>query len=135
LAASPGRPGNQIRRRILRRSRSLPWSQAERRFHEILDRHGITGWVANHAVRVGDADYLPDVAFRSRHLACEIDGYEHHSSRLAFTADRRRQNDLTVAGWTVLRFSWEMLNDEAAVVAAVRAALGPRTRIRAPGAG
>lgn len=135
LAGSPGRPGNRARRQVVHRSRSLPWSQAERRLHDMLDRHGVKGWVANAPVRVADRTYLPDVGFRGAPVACEVDGYEHHSSREAFTRDRQRQNALVLAGWTVLRFSWEMLADEPAVVEAVRAAVRVRTRIRAPRAG
>ncbi|MCC6497152.1 MAG: DUF559 domain-containing protein, partial [Propionibacteriaceae bacterium] len=125
-----GRPGNPVRRRVVRRSRSEPWSQAERRFHEILDRYRIKGWVANQAVHVGDADYLLDAAFGAARVACEVDGFEHHGSRRAFVADRRRQNALTLARWTVLRFTWEMLADEAEVASVVRAAV--RMRIRTP---
>lgn len=132
LSDCPGRPGNQARRRVVRRSRSLPWSNAERLFHDMLDRNGIKGWVANATIRVGDASYAPDVGFGATPVACEVDGYEHHSSREAFTRDRRRQNALVLAGWTVLRFTWDMLADEQAVVEAVRAAVRSRRRIRSP---
>lgn len=130
LSACPGRPGNQVRRKVVRRSRSLPWSQAERRFHEMLERHGVKGWVANASIRVGNAWYAPDVRFRAAPVVCEVDGYEHHSSREAFTKDRQRQNALVLAGWTVLRFTWDMLADEQAVVDEVRAAVRLRCRIR-----
>lgn len=135
LSGCPGRPGNQVRRRVVRRSRSLPWSQAERRFHDMLDRHGVTGWVANATIRVGDASYAPDVGFGATPVACEVDGYEHHSSREAFTKDRQRQNALVLAGWTVLRFTWDMLADEQAVIDAVQAAVRARIRNRSPRAG
>ncbi len=129
LSASPGRPGNPARRRVVRRSRSQPWSQAERLFHDMLDRNGIKGWVANATVQVGEAPYVPDVRFRAAPVACEVDGYEHHSSRDASTRDRRRQNALVLAGWTVLRFTWEMLADEDAVITSVKAAVRARSRI------
>ncbi len=135
LSACPGRPGNRARRRVVHRSRTLPWSQAERRFHDMLDRNGIKGWVANATIRLGDASYAPDVGFGGTPVACEVDGYEHHSSREAFTRDRQRQNALVLAGWTVLRFSWDMLADEQAVVTAVRAAVRARRSIRSPRAG
>ncbi len=135
LSACPGRPGNQERRKVVRRSRSEPWSQAERRFHDMLDRHGVKGWVANAAVRVGEASYVPDVRFRAAPVACEVDGYEHHSSREAFTRDRQRQNALVLAGWTVLRFTWDMLADERAVIEAVRTAVRARSRVPFPRAG
>ena len=135
LSACPGRPGNRVRRQVVRRSRSLPWSQAERRFHDMLDRNGVTGWVANASITVGAASYAPDVRFRAVPVACEVDGYEHHSSRKSFTRDRLRQNALVLAGWTVLRFSWDMLADEQAVIEAVRAAVRARRRIFSPRAG
>jgi very-short-patch-repair endonuclease len=135
LAECPGRPGNRARRRVVHRSRSLPWSQAERLFHDMLDRNGVKGWVANATVRIGDASYAPDVGFGATPVACEVDGYEHHSSREAFTRDRQRQNALVLAGWTVLRFSWDMLADEKAVVTAVRAAVRARSSIRPARAG
>jgi very-short-patch-repair endonuclease len=135
LAECPGRPGNRARRRVVHRSRSLPWSQAERLFHDMLDRNRIKGWVANATVRIGDASYAPDVGFGATPVACEVDGYEHHSSREAFTRDRQRQNALVLAGWTVLRFSWDMLADEKAVVTAVRAAVRARSSIRPARAG
>lgn len=135
LAASPGRPGNVVRRKVVRRSRSLPWSRAERIFHDMLDRNRIKGWVANGTVAVGEASYVPDVRFRSVPVACEVDGYEHHSTREAFTRDRQRQNALVLAGWTVLRFTWEMLADEQAVIDTVRTAVRSRSRAAFPRAG
>lgn len=53
--------------------------------------------------------YYLDVAFRRARLALEIDGFAHHSSREAFEHDRARQNQLMLAGWTVLRYTWPTL--------------------------
>lgn len=38
-------------------------------------------------------------------LAVETDGWGAHATRRAFQRDRERSNDLTAAGWTVLRFT------------------------------
>lgn len=136
MAATPNRRGNGVRRRVVRRSRTNPWSQAERIFHDLLDRHHIAGWVANQWESTETDEYQPDVAFRGVGVACEIDGYEYHSSRTAFVADRRRQNALTLADWTVLRITWEMLmNEEQEVAAMIRAGLRMRARKRLPRAG
>ena len=135
MAATPNRKGNRIRRRVVRRSRSNPWSQAERVFHDLLDRHRLTGWVANIPETAEGGQYQPDVAFRASRVACEIDGYEYHSGRRVFVADRIRQNALALADWTVLRFTWGMLADEAAVAATVQAAIRLRTGRRRRGAG
>lgn len=45
-------------------------------------------------------------------LAVELDGFEFHGSRAAFTYDRLRQNDLQAAGWTVVRFSYDSIRLE-----------------------
>lgn len=134
LAACPGRVGNPVRRRVVRRSRTRPWSQAERTLHELLERHRIGGWTANSEVIARGARYWLDVAFDTQPLALEVDGYEFHSSRQAFENDRHRHNDLAADGWTVLHLTWAMLADGAAVADTIRATLaslpGRRRRIR-----
>lgn len=125
FAAAPGRVGNPVRRRVLQRSRSLPWSQAERRLHDLLDRHRIRGWRANRPVFAAGTNYFLDIALDASQLAVEVDGYEFHSSRRAFEADRRRANDLAQAGWRMLRLTWEMLAEEEQVVAWIRALSRP----------
>jgi very-short-patch-repair endonuclease len=133
LAACPRRVGNRARRRVLRRSRSNPWSQAERPYHDLLDAHHITGWVANHPVLLDGRRYFLDIAFPRLQLVLEIDGFETHTTRAAFEEDRRRQNALVVADWKVLRLTWAMLADPSHVVEVIRAAIhrAERSRSRA----
>lgn len=107
----PNRPGNDLRRSVLEASRGLPWSAAERLAHAALRDAGIVGWRSNYAVTVGSNTYFIDVAFPAVRLAVEIDGREFHSDRVQFEQDRHRQNALVSAGWTVLRFTWDMLHD------------------------
>ncbi len=47
-------------------------------------------------------------------IAVELDGFEFHGSRHAFSYDRLRQNDLQAAGWTILRFSYDSVRNETA---------------------
>ena len=42
-------------------------------------------------------------------VAVEVDGWAWHSDVERFREDRRRQNALVLAGWTVLRFTWDDL--------------------------
>jgi hypothetical protein len=57
-------------------------------------------------------------------LAIELDGFEFHGTRSAFTYDRLRQNDLTAAGWRILRFSYDAIRlDTARCVEKLRAIL------------
>lgn len=74
-----------------------------------LREWGVTGWRANYPVRIGGRIYYIDVAFPGARVAIEVDGRAYHSDPRAFGRDRRRQNDLVAAGWTVLRFTWEDL--------------------------
>lgn len=128
LAACPHRRGNPVRRRVVRRSRTNPWSQAERRLHDILDRHRMTGWTANLPVTACGSRYLLDVGFEAERVALEVDGYEFHHGRQAFENDRERGNDLVLERWRHLHITWAMLDDEQRLVARVRALLRSRSR-------
>ncbi len=53
----------------------------------------------------------------------EVDGWARHHTPARFQADRERQNQLVLAGWRVLRFTWADLEEPASVLGQVRAAL------------
>jgi len=53
------------------------------------------------------ANYKIDFAYPTKRLAIELDGLGSHFSAAHFREDLRRQNDLVLAGWLPLRFSWE----------------------------
>jgi hypothetical protein len=85
-------------------------SGAEYLFHQLLLQAQVTGWSAN--VPLVDDEGLigvADVVFPTHKVIIEIDGYRAHSSRSSFISDRRRQNRLMMAGYTVLRFTWDDL--------------------------
>lgn len=68
-----------------------------------------------------------DFAWPSARLVVEVDGFAFHADRTAYRADRRRGNALVLAGWRLLRFSWEdVVHHPEEVVAAVREALAER---------
>lgn len=84
--------------------------------------------VPQHVVRV-DGRFVArvDLAFPAHRIAIEYDGRAVHEREDVFTQDRRRQNDLVRAGWTVLRFTAEDLRfGGARAVAVVQAALQAR---------
>lgn len=62
-------------------------------------------------VLVDARTYRIDYALNGERLrvAVELDGFEFHGNRHAFTYDRLRQNDLHADGWTVLRFSYDSI--------------------------
>jgi very-short-patch-repair endonuclease len=49
-------------------------------------------------------------------LIVETDGRTAHDRSIAFTEDRRRDRQLKLAGWTVLRFTWAEIEYDAAAV-------------------
>lgn len=65
-----------------------------------------------HTVEVDNHSYRLDYMINGEKLriAVELDGYEFHSARPAFTYDRLRQNDIAAAGYTVLRFSYDAVH-------------------------
>jgi superfamily II DNA or RNA helicase/very-short-patch-repair endonuclease len=78
-------------------------------------------------VVAGGHDYRLDYAVETAatRLAVELDGFEFHGDRMAFTYDRLRQNDLLGAGWSVLRFSYDSIRLETArCVAQLQAVFG-----------
>jgi very-short-patch-repair endonuclease len=63
-----------------------------------------------------------DFAIPALRIAIEVDGYESHSRYDVFEDDRVRGNDLQLAGWSVLRFTWRQLVDRPGYVIATIAA-------------
>ena len=124
LKLTPGRPGNELRARLLRDVKSGGCSTLERAGHAALRGAGITEWIANRAIRIRGRKVLPDLRFRDRMLVIEFDGFEFHSSREAYERDRRRQNLLVAEGFLVLRITWRMLEEDLdEVISLVRRAL------------
>jgi len=66
------------------------------------------------AVAVSGRSYRVDYVLRGagQPIAVELDGFAYHGNRDAFTYDRLRQNDLTAAGYQILRFSYEAIRTD-----------------------
>lgn len=97
----------------------LRWILAPAARPEIRDRV-----VPQAEVAVEGRQYRVDYEFRgSDHtLAVELDGFEFHGSRAAFSYDRLRQNDLHATGRVVVRFSYDSIRvDTARCVAQLQA--------------
>jgi uncharacterized protein DUF559 len=75
---------------------------------------GISRIVPEGKVEVEGREYRVDyeIVGEILRVAIELDGFEFHSSRAAFTYDRLRQNDLAAAGRTVIRFSYDPIRRE-----------------------
>ena len=118
-AEGAGRRWGLVRfRRVLARcSEGRPTgSELEVRFVQLLRAAGVDEPVRQYEVVVDGARYFLDFAYPAWRVAIELDGRAFHG----FEEDRRRQNALVLAGWTVLRFTWvDVTEREAATVAAV----------------
>jgi superfamily II DNA or RNA helicase/very-short-patch-repair endonuclease len=88
--------------------------------------------VAQQPVQVDGRQYRIDYEFvggRER-IAVELDGFQYHGSRQAFTYDRLRQNDLAATGRQVVRFTYDAIrNDTARCVAQLQAMLALDARL------
>jgi hypothetical protein len=62
------------------------------------------------------AGFEVDFHWPEARLVVETDGHEHHGTRAAFERDRARDQALTAAGWTVVRFTYRQVLDEPARV-------------------
>lgn len=83
-------------------------SEAEERFLALTREAGLPAPEVNTYV----SSHLVDFLWRECRLVVEVDGYRFHSSRIAFERDRRRDANLTAAGFRVLRVTWRQLVDE-----------------------
>ena len=103
----------------------------ERLAFEVLVLAGLGRPAVNVVIEAGGQVQEVDFCWPDRRLIVEADSFEFHRTRAAFERDRRRDQRLTAAGWTVLRITWRQLRDAPEeVVAAVVAA----SRSRLPGA-
>ena len=75
--------------------------------------------VHSHTYRI---DY--EIVGETQRIAIELDGFEFHSNRSAFTYDRMRQNDLAATSRLVVRFSYDAVRlDTARCVAQLQSVL------------
>lgn len=100
-------------------------SVLESALRAILIEAGIDGFEPQYAVRDGSFSARLDLGHSEFRIDLETDGFEHHSTRRALVKDCRRQTNLSIRGWTVLRFSWEdVMYDREWVVEAVSRVTG-----------
>jgi very-short-patch-repair endonuclease len=80
-------------------------SELEEAFIRLCDDHGIGRPEVNARIGAIECDFV----WREPRLIVEVDGYAYHRAPSVFEADRARDVELTVAGWTVLRFTYEQV--------------------------
>lgn len=125
LDAHRGLRGVREARRALLLTDARAESPPESRVRVLLVLAGMHP-VPQHEVRDARGCFIArvDLAVPSAQVAVEYDGREVHQRSDVFVHDRRRQNALLAAGWTVLRYTAQDLRERPdAVVAEVLAAV------------
>ncbi|WP_104431010.1 DUF559 domain-containing protein [Kineococcus xinjiangensis] len=125
-----GCSGTATLRRALAPTAGGAVNGAERQLHRVLRAAGLRGWRGGARVELPDGSVaVVDVLFDRERVVVELDGYAAHSGQRAFVGDRRRQNALVAAGFTVLRFAWEDVHGRPAVVTdQIRSVLRPHSQ-------
>jgi very-short-patch-repair endonuclease len=118
-AAASGRRGAARLGQALLTEPGLTRSEAERRLRRLIRAARLPRPVKNARVEGWEVDLL----WREQRLIVEVDGYAYHRSRHAFERDRRRDVELTAAGYRVIRFTWRQIVDEPETVIARLAVL------------
>jgi very-short-patch-repair endonuclease len=125
--ARRGRPGiRRLRRVIMAHAdrREVTDSDFELLFLAFLREHAMREPVLHHRVLDGDRFVAEvDLCFPDLKIAIELDGSVHLQDEVR-EKDLRRQNDLVLLGWTILRFTWKRFTElPEAVLAEIRAAV------------
>ena len=130
LHARRGRNGVARFRRILTRrwGKRVPHGHFARTVQSLLVDDGLPEPVAEWWVNASGRRYRVDLAYPDQLIAIELDDKETHLTDKAFEEDPIRENHLKLAGWLVLRYTWDrLLADPNAIVEEVRLALHSRS--------
>ena len=109
------RPGVRALRAALAMPLTMTRSELERRFLALCRAHAVPAPRGNHPLGEHRVDFL----WPEHRLVVETDGGEHHHTRAAFEGDRRRDADLALLGYRVVRFTHRRVRDEPAEVARI----------------
>jgi hypothetical protein len=126
VAGLPRAPGRAACLAVVHRVDGRAGSSLESFGRLLLEDAGLRPFETQYEVTLLDGGVIRvDFAWPERKVVVELDGFAFHAGRQRYRSDRRRSNELALAGWTVLRFSWEdVVGRPDVVVAQVRAALG-----------
>jgi very-short-patch-repair endonuclease len=109
VARHPRHRGASLLRQLLEAEGepSFTRSEGEEKLLEITRTAGLPRPELNVRLLGHEVDFL----WPSARVVAEVDGYAFHASARSFAADRRRDAELTAAGYRVLRFTWADLTD------------------------
>jgi hypothetical protein len=87
--------------------------QLEELFLAICRTASLPSPAVNDSITLDDGvTYQADFLWRKEKLIAETDGRDTHTTRKAFEHDRLRDLRLTLAGFTVVRFTWRQVADD-----------------------
>jgi very-short-patch-repair endonuclease len=115
LSRARGRAGVRRLRAILgvtAASDGIPRSELERRFLALCRQAGLPSPAVNEWLAVAGEEMQVDFVWHRQRVVVETDGYRTHGTRRAFREDRRRDRLLGLAGWRVVRFTWDDLTGD-----------------------
>lgn len=116
MVARRGRRGCKPLRELLRERASLtrvPQSPLETSFFDLLVAEGLPKPELQYEIRDrGRLIARVDFAWPDQKMILEMDGYRYHSGHSQWQKDRRRRNELTRLGWTMLHGTWADLEDD-----------------------
>ncbi len=124
-----GRNGSGPMRQLLdeRDARDpVPDSRWNRMVGRLIEDSNLPRPVYEHEISGADGRFLArvDLAFPLHRVAIELDSVRWHLNRASFEADPRRKNRLTIAGWTLLTFTWsDYVDQPARLISTVESAL------------
>jgi very-short-patch-repair endonuclease len=84
-------------------------SELEIRMRRLLSRGGFPTPHQQYPIQLSDVLVHADFAFPEIKLAIECDSHAYHLNARAIELDRRRDNELSMIGWDVRRFTWAMV--------------------------
>jgi very-short-patch-repair endonuclease len=100
-------------------------SGLERRFLKLVRDSGLPRPSTNFFV----AGYEVDAYWPAEHFGVELDTYDHHGGHASFESDRRKQEDLKLAGIEIVRITGIRMDREpTAVIDRLRRLLAQRRR-------
>ena len=110
--ARRGRPGCAALKASLEdrfRDDPVPLSEWSRMVAELLTGAGLDYPALEHRVHDARGAFVAqvDLAYPAHRVAIELDSARWHDNRESFVNDRRRRNEITLAGWDVLNFTWD----------------------------
>jgi very-short-patch-repair endonuclease len=125
LARSAGRRGAGVLRAVLGKAGipTLTASELEERFLDVCRTAALPQPAVNAWLILGDDAIKADFLWHKERLIVETDGRATHATRQAFERDRQRDQQLTVAGFRVVRFTWRQVTRQPERVARTVAAL------------